>query len=194
MRYILLFLLVFVVGCSEKSSGNKNSSDKPNPHLNLTHGYSFIYKQLGALVLSEKIFLVRNESDQVQNYGAEVADFAKQFKKDLESMSEKAKTIKLDNTGQSKDEKTMFDSIAKDSAIKYLPVVGLELKVFERKFLLSSAGLLEQIHFMLKAIMELETSEERKKSLQGVCDESLRLRDKGLKILNKNYFKHDQFK
>ena len=167
MKYLLILIFVLGSGCSKKSSGSKNCNDENNSMMQLTYGYSFVYQQLGALVLSEKIFLVRSESKQIRDYGMEIADFAKKLKKDLEAISEKQKSIKLDNTGQSKAENMMFEAISKDTTVKYLPLVGLELKIFERKFLLSSVGLLTQVHFMFGAIMELETSDERKRILKA---------------------------
>ena len=159
----------------------------------LVNGYSQMYRTTGVFTWTDELLLVKMNSKEIKDFGKRLDEAVTAIGKELEKLEISKEWLVLDKTGSSELQNKLLSSMTKERLKSYAPVVGLSGPIFERTLLLTTSGILNQMKHLTQVMLEVEKDKKRRKFLEMAKKSFENLRDEDLKLLNKVYFKHDQF-
>ena len=132
------------------------NADSQDQRQILNEGYSLLYRDLDDLSKIHLIFLVKSESNPVNELTTAVTEYADSLKSTLDRVARDypAVNIKLDPLPVI--EQRTRSEIGKDRLLSFAPVVGLTGESFDRRVLQNLEGLLNHLRFNAKALADAE--------------------------------------
>ena len=200
-RMALTFLLAGVaVGCAHQEKSSKQPSAKEEAdhgkapglskqRLELSEGYSMLYKDASNLDLSELILYVKAESDAMKEIVAAIAEVGGQLKKDLERIARDYPGVRIDLDPLPEMEKRKRAAITKDRARYFAPVIGHGGREYERTVLIGYANGLNHERHLCQVMAEAEPDAGLKKFLLDAGKRYDGLYDRVTALLEKDYYK-----
>lgn len=187
---ILLTIFVLLSSCSKDENSKKLSQQQTM----LVNGYAQMHSTTKSLAWTDKIFLIKFESDKVEEFGKALSKSLKGISTEIEGLQKNAKWIDLKNTGAPEITKLKMDAVTKDRLKSFLPIVGRSKANFERTLLLSNSGVLNQMLHLAQVMIDVEDNEGRKKFLKRSEQIFSDLYKMNIQLLNDHYFCHDTSK
>lgn len=183
-----VILIAGIVGGCAPDPKPQHKAEERDQRAILNEGYSILYNHVSNLSLLHMIFLVKVESEEVNEMTREVTDYAGALKKTLEDVAKNYPAVNIELDPISVIEKRTRDAVTKDRLMSLAPIIGLTGESFERRVLQSLEGVLNQLRFMCKALAE----EEPEPSLKQICTNSHsqfeRLYARVLGLLQEKYY------
>lgn len=197
---LVLLLAGLAGGCGHLGKPSQSSDDKPatertkapeltRQRLELSEGYSMLYRDAGTLDLSKLILHVKAESDAMKAFVTDVSEAGDDLKKDLERIAKDYPGVRIDLDPLPEMEKRKRTAVAKDRAKYFAPVVGRGGREYERTVLLSFANGLNHERHLCQVLAEAEPDAGLKKFLLGAEKRYDGLYDRVTALLEKEYFK-----
>lgn len=193
-----LFALLILTGCASQGfEARENvqeqtvSQTQDSQNIILENGYAQMYGAVSSLAWTDKVFLIRFETDQVEAFGKKLSKNAKDLKADLEYLAEKTPWLDLENTGMPEIENMKIAAVQKDRLKSLLPIIGRSQPNFERTLLLSNSGALNQMQHLTSVMLGIEHDKKRRAFLQKAYSVFSDLYEDDIELLNSAYFCHD---
>jgi hypothetical protein len=170
------------------------SSVKPEPEKSTTarpvvsHGYALLYERASELKHLDKILAVKRESDEVKKVTDDVATWASKLSEELEALSSRYPSIRLDDNGLPDVENRTIEMLNRDHVKRILPFVGESGPAYERLLLFDEWDRVEHEYHLANSLAEFETNNERKAFLLRVARRYQELYDEVGALLRKRYF------
>lgn len=198
----LMFVLLAISlssGCAifkDNNSASAEQEKRQEQHMTrqeLNEGYSLLYMAADSLSGTNKALYVKVESDRVQKVVVSASDFAGELKSDLERVAKDYPAVKINLDPLPVIEKRKRSSLSSEMVKSLAPVAGKTGAAFERKLLLSSAGVLVQLQFQCEVMAEQEPVDSLRKFLTDSGQRFRELYEAEVKLLNEVYFKHNVY-
>lgn len=174
----------------ETATERTKAPDLTKQRLELSEGYSMLYRDASNLDLSKLILKVKFESDAMKAFVTDVAEAGGQLKQDLERISKNYPGVRIDLDPLPEMEKRKRAAVAKDRAKYFAPVVGRSGREYERTVLLSYANGLNHERHLCQVLAEAEPEASLKKVLLNAGKRYDGLYDRVTAMLEKEYFKN----
>ena len=155
----------------------------------LNQGYAALYDAAKGLRHSDKIFLVKFESDAVQGVVEDLSRSMDGITNDLEALAAADPRVKLDDDGIPAIERRKRDAVTRDRLLSFKPLTGRTGKNFERTLLLSESGALNQLQFLVSELDEADPDPQRSALLQRTHRTVVRLYGEVVALLDRDYFR-----
>jgi hypothetical protein len=184
----------FVIGLAGLVAGCTSDERRPQPadvrdqRIMLNEGYSILYSHVSSLARFDLIFLVKSESEAVEEVTTAVTDYAAALRTRLEGVSKDYPAVKIDLDPVPEIEKRTRDAVTKDRLLSVAPVVGLTGESFDRRMLQSQEGMLNQLRFMAKALADEEPDPGLKQIWADAHVQFERLYTRVLTLLREQYY------
>lgn len=200
---IFVFISVLALGaCASdqslteaKKNNSAATSDSPlsdNQITILENGYAQMYGGVKSLGWTDKIFLIRFETDAVEAFGTKLTDDAKDLQDDLEYLADVTPWLDLNNTGMPEIENMKLKAVQKDRLKSFLPIIGRSQPNFERTLLLSNSGVLNQMQHLSTVMLDIEVDPHRRDFLKKAHSTFVELYEDNVVLLNRDYFCHNK--
>jgi len=152
----LVIGLASLAGSCASDSTPQQKGAGQNQRAILNEGYSILYRSVSNLSKVDLIFLVKSESEPVNQLTTVVTEYADALKKTLEGVAKDypAVTIALDPLPVI--EQRTREAITKDRLLSFAPIVGLKGESFDRRMLQSLEGMLNHLRFLTKTLADEE--------------------------------------
>jgi len=189
----LLIGLAAVSGCAEDSTAQKAEPRPQNVSAQdqrqiLSEGYSMLYKELDDLSKLHLIFLVKSESQPVNDVTTAVTEYADSLKATLERVARDYPAVNIKLEPLPVVEQRTRQAIGKDRVLSFAPVVGLTGESFNRRVLQTLEGTLNHLRYVAQTIAD----EEPEPSLKQIATTAHNKLDENYKrvlaMLNDTYF------
>jgi hypothetical protein len=182
-----LLLFVLLEACAAATA--KDPAREKDRQEIVNHGYGQIYKSASGLKHVNKLLYVKFESDAVENVLDGMSAYCAKLAGDLEELAAKDRQVRIDRTGLPSLTERARDSSNRERLKSLAPIVGSTGKDFERTYLLTQSGALNQLRHLSRVTRAAEKDRERKAFLGKVerdLDEQYR---KVVKLLDAEYFR-----
>ena len=186
----LVALLAFV-GCTDPASTGTEETEGERALRVLQEGYSLLASNVAGLQHVDKAFLIKFETDRVQNTVQGISDYASELDGMLEAWAEASDAVRLDLEPLPEIERRKLAAVQRDRLISFAPVVGRTGANFQRTLLLSQSGALNQLRHLAEVIADAEVDDSRRQEMLRVAGVLDSLYDEVVVILNDTYFCHD---
>lgn len=171
------------------------ADERPRPTANsrdqrtiLNEGYSILYSTLDGLSKFDLVFVVKSESQPVNDLTTEVTEYAETLKATLERVARDYPAVDIELEPLPVMEQRTRSGMTNDRIKSFAPIVGLKGEAFERRILQAVEGTLNNVRFMAQALAE----EEPEPSLKQIATTAhTRLEDlyqRVLAMLDDKYF------
>jgi hypothetical protein len=147
--------LIGASACASKLTPAPPAQD----HRTIAEGYSLLYAVASQQKDTDKLLLVKAESDSVDVLINEIADYMKQLSTELEDFSKRYPALTIEQQFLPEVEVKARDSITEETTKTLLSLSGRE---FERYLLFKQRSALDAEHHISKVMIDLETNEERR--------------------------------
>jgi len=182
-RLALCFLLVAAAGCS--STQRQTPLPPTDGYRTIAQGYSLLYAITSEQKDLKKLLIIKVESDPVDAFISELADYAGELSAELEDMAKRYPALTVKTQFLPDVEVKTRESITAATTDALLARKGKE---FERLLLLKQFSALEQERHMAKVMSELETADERRAFWRKTEQRLGQLYDKVENLLEGRYF------
>ena len=195
-----LLLAGLAVGCASLEKESKHPSvkaeadrakapDLSKQRLELSEGYSMLYKDASNLDLAELILYVKVESEAMKKIVSAVAEVGGQLKNELERIAKDYPGVRIDLDPMPEMEKRKRAAITKDRARYFAPVIGHGGREYERTVLIGYANGINHERHLCQVMAEAEPDASLKKFLLDAEKRYDGLYDRVTALLEKEYFK-----
>lgn len=158
--------------------------------LELSEGYSMLYRDAGNLDLADLILYVKVESDAMHGVVTAAAELGGQLKKDLERIAKQYPGVRIDLDPLPEMEKRKRAAISKDRARYFAPVIGHGGREYERTVLIGYANGMNHERHLCRVMADAETDAGLKKFLLDTEQRYDGLYDRVTALLEKDYFRN----
>ena len=165
------------------------AAGKPLSQAELNHGYASLYQAARGLRHSDKIFLVKFESDAVQGVVEDLSGSMDRIAEDLQALAAADPRVKLDDDGNAEIEKRKREAVTRDRLMGFKPITGRTGRDFERTLLLSHSGALNQLQFLVSELDAADPDPQRSAMLQRTHRTVVRLYGEVVALLEREYFR-----
>jgi hypothetical protein len=188
---LLIGLAVLAAGCAEDSTAQKAEPRPQNVSAQdqrqiLSEGYSLLYKELDDLSKLHLIFLVKSESQPVNDVTTAVTEYADSLKATLERVTRDYPAVNIKLEPLPVVEQRTRQAIGKDRVLSFAPVVGLTGESFNRRVLQTLEGTLNHLRYVAKTIAD----EEPEPSLKQIATTAHNKLDENYKTRSRHARRH----
>lgn len=175
----------------ERQMSGDDSSQANEERTILSNGYAQLYDGFNKMAWTDEIFLVRIESDVVDDFGSRLSEVATELSAALEALQaqEGAGWIDLEETGLPEVSLRTINSSDRDRLLSFAPFFGRDRENFERTLLLSASGGLNHLLHLTEVLLDAETDAERLNFLEGTKSRLSELYERDIEILEEIYFR-----
>ena len=190
-RTVLTFLLTGLAAGSAVTADTDRAkaTESSKRRLELSEGYSMLYKDASTLDLTELILYVKVESDAMNKVVTAVAEAGGQMKRDLERIAKDHPGVRINLDPLPEMEKRKRAAIAKDRARYFAPIVGHGGREYERTVLIGYANGMNHERHLCQVMAQAEPDASLKKFLLDAEKRYDSLYDRVTALLDKDYFK-----
>jgi hypothetical protein len=178
-----LLLAGHLAGCTVLSG---RTSKPTTPGLStISEGYTLLYEVVSIQKHTDKLLLIKLESDEVDAVISEVSEYAAKLEGQLIKLAKQDSSLDLDRKVLPEMEIKKRESVEAERLKELLEMTG---KGFERELLLTVSGPLNQSRHLARVMREAETSAARKafwKDVQEHLDDQYR---KVVRLLETRYY------
>jgi len=197
---LLIGLTGFVGGCAETSALQKaearpeqkaepeQKADAQNQRKILNEGYSIFYSTLDGLSKFDLVFLVKSETEPVNEVTTAVTEYADTLKATLERVARDYPAVNIELDPLPVIEQRTRGGMTKDRMLSFAPVVGLTGESFDRRMLQALEGTLNNLRFMAEALADEEPEPSLKQIATTAHGRLEQLYQRVLNILDEKYF------
>jgi len=201
-RTVFVFLLAgFAAGCAnlgkpsaqpraKTGTERAKAPELSRQRLELSEGYSMLYRDAGNLDLADLILYVKVESDAMHGIVTAAAEMGGQLKKDLERIARDYPGVRIDLDPLPEMEKRKRAAISKDRARYFAPVIGHGGGEYERTVLIGYANGMNHERHLCRVMADAETDAGLKKFLLDTEQRYDGLYDRVTALLEKDYFRN----
>jgi hypothetical protein len=173
----------------EGDSKGKGKKKDILPQRELNYGYASLYNAAKGLRHSDKILLIKFESEAVQAVMSKLSESMGRIAQRLEELAKGDPRVKLDNDGQTEIENRKRDAVTRARLLSFKPITGRTGANFERTLLLSESGALNQLQHLVAELDKADPDPQRSAVLKEIHAEVSGLYDDVVDLLNRQYFK-----
>jgi hypothetical protein len=155
----------------------------------LNYGYASLYSACQGLRHSDKIFLIKFETDAVEKAVKDLSRSMDAIGKALEELAKADPKLKLDKDGMPVIETRKRDRVTRGRLLSFKPVAGRTGKDFERTLLLSESAALNQLQALAVELDESDPDARRSAFLKETRKTLLAHYDEIVDLLNREYFR-----
>lgn len=180
-----LMLAGSLSGCAVLGKPEPAPPEPDYPTVN--EGYNLLYEVVSTQKFTDKLLLIKIESDAVDAVISELSEDAARIEVQLKELAKGDPTLDLDRAVLPEVERRTRDSANLERLKDLLGGTG---KHFERLLLLTQSGALNQMRHLARVMVEAETQEDRKgfwQEVQRQFDENYR---NVVELLESEYFIH----
>lgn len=159
------------------------------PQKELNYGYASLYGAAKGLRHSDKILLIKYESEAVQAVISDLSESMDRIAKRLEELAKADPRVKLDDDGNPEIERRKRDAVTRARLLSFKPVTGRTGANFERTLLLSESGSLNQLQHLAAELDKADPDAQRSAVLQEIHAEIVKQYDAVVDLLERAYFK-----
>ncbi len=154
----------------------------------LNEGYSIFYSTLDGLSKFDLIFLVKSETEPVNEVTTAVTDYADTLKATLERVAKDYPAVDIELDPLPVMEQRTRGGMTNDRILSFAPVVGLTGESFDRRMLQALEGTLNNLRFMAKALADEEPEPSLKQIATTAHGRLEQLYQRVLTMLDEKYF------
>jgi hypothetical protein len=200
---LLIGLAGFVGGCADASTALQKAEAQPQQKADaqpqqkadpqdqrkiLNEGYSLFYSQLDDLSKFDLIFLVKSETEPVDEVTTAVTEYADALKRTLDRVATDYPAVDIALDPLPVFEQRTREGITKDRLLSFAPLVGLTGESFDRRMLQTLEGTLNQLRFLAKALADEEPEPSLKQIATTAHNKLDQLYDRVLNMLIDKYY------
>ena len=154
----------------------------------LNEGYSIFYRNVDSLSKFDLVFLVKSETEPVNELTTAVTDYADTLKATLERVARDYPAVDMELDPLPVMEQRTRDGMTNDRLFSFAPVVGLTGESFDRRMLQALEGTLNNLRFMAKALADEESEPSLKQIATTAHSRLEQLYQRVLGMLDEKYF------
>lgn len=199
LRYIGINLIIGIVtmtiGCTSDNkpmtpapSTNSLSDSESAKNRELSYGYGQLYKTASGLKHVKTALHAKVAAQTINALVADISGYAEQLTGQLEKLDRDYPALRIDDPGLPELELKRRKAVVWDQVFLMAPIEGKTGKAFERAFLLSQAGVLNNLRFLVQVIKEDEKSNQRKAFLTEAHTRLDDLYQRTVNLLEREYF------
>jgi hypothetical protein len=180
-----LMLAGSLSGCTILGKPEPAPPEPDYPTVN--EGYNLLYEVVSTQKFTDKLLLIKIESDAVDAVISELSEDAARMEAQLQEIAREDPTLDLEREILPEVERRKRDSVQMERLKDLLGGTG---KRFERLLLLTQSGALNQTRHLARVVVETEAREDRKafwREVQRQFDENYR---NVVELLESEYFIH----
>lgn len=159
------------------------------PQRELNYGYASLYSAARGLRHSDKIFLVKYESESVQAVVNDLSRSMDRVVERLEALAQADPRLRLDDDGLPAIEARKRDAVTRARLLSFRPLTGRAGADFERTLLLSESGALNQLQHLAAELDQADPDPQRSAVLREIHAEIARVYSRVVDLLNRRYFR-----
>ena len=181
-------MLIALLEACAATTAKEPAKEKERQEI-VNHGYGQLYQSASGLKHVNKLLYVKFESDAVEKVLDGMSAYCAKLAGELEELAAKDRAMRIDRTGLPSLTERARDSSNRERLKSLAPIVGSTGKDFERTYLLTQSGALNQLRHLARVTRAAEKDPERKAFLTKVgrdLDEQYR---KVVKLLDAEYFR-----
>lgn len=183
-------LMAGTAGAKDKDPEKEKLKDRETlPQKELNYGYASLYGAAKGLRHSDKIFLIKYESEAVQAVITDLSESMDRIAKRLEELAKADPRVKLDDDGMPELETRKRDAVTKARLLSFKPITGRTGANFERTLLLSESGALNQLQHLTLELDKADPDAQRSAVLKEIHADIERLYGRVVQLLEKQYFR-----
>lgn len=165
------------------------AGDKRLSQQELNYGYASLHDAAKGLRHSDKIFLIKFESDACQAVVTDLSQSMGRLAAALEELDHADPDLRLDADGLPAIETRKRDAVTRARLASFMPLKGRTGVNFERTLLLSESGALNQLQHLIAELDEADPDPRRSAVLQQAHREVTRLYRDVVDLLERQYFR-----
>ena len=208
---LLVGLAGFVGGCAELSTTLREAEAQPQQRADaqpqekadaqprqkadaqdqrgiLNEGYSIFYSNLDGLSKFDLVFLVKSETEPVNEVTTAVTEYADTLKATLERVAKDYPAVNIELDPLPVIEQRTRGGMTNDRLASFAPVVGLTGESFDRRMLQALEGTLNNLRFMAKELADEEPEPSLKQIATTAHTRLDQLYERVLNMLDEKYF------
>jgi hypothetical protein len=200
---LLIGLAGLVGGCAEFSAALRGPEAQPQQRADaqsrqnagaqdqrtmLNEGYSIFYSTVDSLSKFDLVFLVKSETEPVNEVTTAVTDYADTLKATLDRVARDYPAVNMELDPLPMIEQRTRGEMTNDRLSSFAPVVGLTGESFDRRMLQALEGTLNNLRFMAKALAEEEPEPSLKQIATTAHTRLEELYQRVLALLDEKYF------
>ena len=208
---LLVGLAGFVGGCAELSATLRGAEAQPQQRADaqsqekadaqprqkadaqdqrgiLNEGYSIFYSTLDGLSKFDLVFLVKSETEPVNEVTTAVTEYADTLKATLERVAKDYPAVNIELDPLPVIEQRARGGMTNDRLASFAPVVGLTGESFDRRMLQALEGTLNNLRFMAKELADEEPEPSLKQIATTAHTRLEQLYERVLNMLDEKYF------
>jgi hypothetical protein len=200
---LLIGLAGLVGGCAETSTALREAEAPPQQRADaqprqkadaqdqrtmLNEGYSIFYSTVDGLSKFDLVFLVKSETEPVNEVTTAVTEYADTLKATLERVARDYPAVDIELDPLPVMEQRMRGGMTNDRILSFAPVVGLTGESFDRRMLQALEGTLNNLRFMAKALADEEPELTLKQIATTAHSRLEQLYQGVLALLDEKYF------
>jgi len=183
-------LLGAAAWAGEKGPDKEKLKDRETlPQKELNYGYGSLYGAARGLRHSDKILLIKYESEAVQAVIKDLSESMDRIAQRLEKLARADPRVKLDDDGNPEIERRKRDAVTRARLQSFKPVTGRTGADFERTLLLSESGSLNQLQHLAAELDKADPDAQRSAVLQEIHAEIVQQYGAVVDLLERAYFK-----
>ncbi len=192
-----------VGGCAEFSTAQREAGAQPQQRADaqprqkadaqdqraiLNEGYSIFYSTVDGLSKFDLVFLVKSETEPVNEVTTAVTDYAETLKATLDRVARDYPAVNMELDPLPVIEQRTRGGMTNDRLSSFAPGVGLTGESFDRRMLQALEGTLNNLRFMAKALAEEEPEPSLKQIASTAHSRLEELYQRVLTLLDEKYF------
>jgi hypothetical protein len=200
---LLIGLAGCVGGCATVSTAPQEAEARPQQRVDaqpqraadakdqrqiLNEGYSIFYSTLDGLSKFDLVFLVKSETEPVNEVTTVVTDYADTLKATLERVARDYPAVDIELDPLPVIEQRTRGGMTNDRLMSFAPVVGLTGESFDRRLLQALEGTLNNLRFTAKALADEEPEPSLKQIATTAHSRLEELYSQVLGMLDEKYF------
>jgi len=177
--------LVTALLCSCSTTTSKPLPEYQGGKRTISEGYSLLYFAVSEEKWTDKILLVKFESDDLERVIHRISKYAAQLKVELEDLARRYPAIRLEPPPPSEIEQRARHAQTDEQTKSLLSESG---KKFERDLLLAQLAVLDQLRSLAAVMIEAETDANRRAFWNEVHDEFEAQYREVVRLLEREHF------
>ena len=154
----------------------------------LNEGYSIFYSTVDGLSKFDLVFLVKSETEPVNEVTTAVTDYADTLKATLDRVARDYPAVNIELDPLPVIEQRTRGGMTNDRLLSFAPGVGLTGESFDRRMLQALEGTLNNLRFMAKALADEEPEPSLKQIATTAHNRLEELYQRVLNMLDEKYF------